>query len=114
MSHVCLWKDLRLTLFLVRFTVWHQYTNRRYENEGSRIDYTLIDRSLEKYVNQEEISKLRCGGVHSKHTEANTEESALCAATANNQFLPASFRGGGIVSATQAALDTQFGDPHSG
>jgi hypothetical protein len=33
-----------------RFTCWDQSTNRRYFNEGSRIDYILIDRSLLPYL----------------------------------------------------------------
>jgi hypothetical protein len=33
-----------------RFTCWDQSTNRRYVNEGSRIDYILIDRSLVPYL----------------------------------------------------------------
>ena len=33
-----------------RFTCWDQSTNRRYVNEGSRIDYILIDGSLMPYL----------------------------------------------------------------
>ncbi len=33
-----------------RFTCWDQSTNRRYVNEGSRIDYVLIDASLMPYL----------------------------------------------------------------
>ena len=33
-----------------RFTCWDQSTNRRYVNEGSRIDYILIDRALMPYL----------------------------------------------------------------
>ena len=33
-----------------RFTCWDQSTNRRYVNEGSRIDYILVDRGLMPYV----------------------------------------------------------------
>lgn len=29
-----------------RFTCWEQYTNRRYENHGSRIDFVLVDKDL--------------------------------------------------------------------
>ncbi len=29
-----------------RFTVWGQYTNDRYRNEGTRIDFTLVDEAL--------------------------------------------------------------------
>ena len=43
-----------------------------------------------------------------------SEEAAICAATANGEFEPVSFEGNGIIEATQAALDTQFGLQHSG
>ena len=33
-----------------RFTCWDQSSNRRYVNEGSRIDYILVDRGLMPYV----------------------------------------------------------------
>ena len=42
------------------------------------------------------------------------EEAALCAATANGRYQPAAYEGGGIMEATQATLDTQFGTPHTG
>lgn len=43
-----------------------------------------------------------------------TEEAALAAATARGKFQPVSFEGGGIVEASQEALDTQFGPRHTG
>jgi hypothetical protein len=43
-----------------------------------------------------------------------TEEAALVAATANGRFQPVSFEGGGIQEASQEALDSQFGAPHTG
>ena len=29
-----------------RYTCFNQYTNRRYENEGARIDYILVDAEM--------------------------------------------------------------------
>ena len=94
-----------------RFTCWNQYTNRRYVNEGCRIDYTLVDKSLLPMVRKGQVESLRTGG--SKHDPLG-EEAAICAATANGEFEPVSFEGNGIMEATQTALDTQFGLKHSG
>ena len=33
-----------------RYTCWCQFTNKRYTNEGARIDYTIIDKSLLPYI----------------------------------------------------------------
>jgi len=167
-----------------RFTCWHQFTNTRYTNNGTRIDYTIVDRSLLPFV--ESGGPLRTGELWSsslsqlkrqtspkiqsdsaettttiatassttsiltdntsvatlatlsssdspqtkpsdnhttttnsakepkKEMDPISEEAALAAATAKGQFEPVSFEGGGIVEATQHALDTQFGPPHTG
>jgi exodeoxyribonuclease III len=94
-----------------RFTCWNQNKNRRYVNEGSRIDYTLVDRSLIGQVLPGE--GLRCCGKIEAGQEGS-EKAALLAATANGHFQPAAFDGGGISDATQTALDTQFGPAHTG
>lgn len=94
-----------------RFTCWNQHTNRRYVNEGCRIDYTLVDNCLLPIVCKGQVDSLRTGG--SMHDPLG-EEAAICAATANGEFEPVSFEGNGIIEATQAALDTQFGLQHSG
>jgi hypothetical protein len=111
-----------------RYTCWHQFTNGRYVNEGARIDYTLIDRSLLPQLLQGD--NLRCclpvKPVGASKEEALTcgasqepdlccgEEMALRAATAGGRFRPVSFVGGGIEEASQETLDTQFGPPHTG
>ena len=95
-----------------RFTCWHQFTNRRYVNDGSRIDYTLVDRCLLEHV-QQGMDTLRCCASTTDNNPLS-EAAALSAVTANGQFRPVSFEGGGIQEATQVALDTQFGPPHSG
>lgn len=93
-----------------RFTCWNQQTNRRYENAGTRIDYTIVDQSLVECVKKSE---------HLRSCEYNGEdycsdEASLHAATASNQFQGASFGGGGISNATMRALETQFGESHTG
>mmetsp|Transcript_10011 Transcript_10011/g.14720 ORF Transcript_10011/g.14720 Transcript_10011/m.14720 type:complete len:583 (-) Transcript_10011:126-1874(-) len=94
-----------------RYTCWCQFTNRRYENEGVRIDYTLVDQSLLKYVLKGNVESLR---VCSDQEDPNSEAAAFLAATANGRFQPVSFEGGGIIEASLATLDTQFGTPHTG
>ena len=94
-----------------RFTIWDQFRNRRYENQGARIDFTIVDRALLPLVQQgTEALRCACQGRH----DPNSEEAALCAATAGGRFHAVSFEGGGIVEATQTALDTQFGERHTG
>ena len=44
-----------------RFTCWNQYTNRRYENEGARIDYILVDRELKDMIDVPSSLQLSCG-----------------------------------------------------
>ncbi len=87
-------------------------TNRRYENMGTRIDYTLIDKSLINCIDSDGSQTLRCCNFSEK--DFNSEHAALHAATASGNFQGASFEGGGIASATAKALETQFGDPHTG
>lgn len=95
-----------------RFTCWDQFRNRRYYNEGARIDFTLIDPPLLKYLQQGEVKSLRCActGQH----DPDSENAAFCAATADGQFQAVSFQGGGIVESSMATLNTQFGVPHTG
>lgn len=95
-----------------RFTCWNQNTNRRYQNEGCRLDYVLVDACLLKYVQKGNVSKLRCGC--SQQTHQSDEGAALCAVTANGGYQPAPYEGGGMAEASQAALDKQFGTPHTG
>lgn len=85
--------------------------NRRYENEGARIDYVLVDSCLLQHVQKGDVPTLRCG---SSNEDPLGENAALCAATANGAFKPVSFEGEGIVAPSQDALDTQFGTPHTG
>ena len=108
-----------------RFTCWHQFAQKRYTNEGARIDFTLVDRSLMEYVEplpppgvdgQSPPPLLRCGGRDPpEDCDALGEEAALMAATACGLFESGSYAGGGIAPATRRALDTQFvGAPHTG
>ena len=94
-----------------RFTCWNQETNRRYENEGGRLDYILVDACLLQHVLKGDVPSLRCGATMDNPLG---ERAALCAATANGAFRPVSFEGEGIGAASQDALDSQFGAPHTG
>ena len=95
-----------------RFTIWDQFRNRRYANQGARIDFALIDESLLTFLRKGDVPSLRCGCT-GKH-DPNSEEAALCAATAGGKFQAVSFEGGGIIEPSQHALDSQFGERHSG
>ena len=55
---------------------------------------------------------MRCG-CSCSHDD-DPEMAALCAVTANGVFKAVSFQGEGIQTPPQAALDTQFGPPHTG
>ena len=99
-----------------RFTCWEQRTNSRFENLGIRIDYTIIDELMTKYIDITNKPILRCCNYPKKDNDFYSEEAALHAATASGQYQGASFEGGGIAEASQSALDSQFGDgiPHTG
>jgi exonuclease III len=110
-----------------RFTCWAQYTNRRYENDGARIDYFIVDHSLVPFLEKggplrtgESFSETTSGEPHEGSTNNSTvvdpltQEAALAAATARGQYKMARFEGGGIADPTQRALDTQFGPRHTG
>ena len=104
--------SLYFTRFLERATCWHQQQNKRYTNEGGRIDFTLVDRALMDHVEPIDGQALRCG--KEPHSNPLGEEAALLAATAGGLFEPPSFSGGGVAVATKRAMDTQFGPAHSG
>ena len=95
-----------------RFTCWHQYTNKRFENEGCRIDYMLVDEPLLEHIQRGHDNPLRCCSFDGSPI---SEDAALHAATASGSFQGSSFEGGGIALASQHALDTQFfGAAHTG
>ncbi|KAL7446789.1 hypothetical protein ACHAXM_011249 [Skeletonema potamos] len=93
-----------------RFTCWHQQKNKRYVNEGGRIDFTLVDSALLDHVDTS--GGLRCGTK--PHNDPFGEEAALMACTSNGMFQAPSFAGGGIAQVSKRALDSQFGPPHTG
>ncbi|KAL3791696.1 hypothetical protein HJC23_003953 [Cyclotella cryptica] len=89
-----------------------QFTNKRYTNEGGRIDFTFVDKPLLEFVDKGDNQTLRCG--KESHDNPLGEEAALMAATANGLFEPGTYAGGGIAIPTKRALDSQFGPPHTG
>jgi exonuclease III len=114
-----------------RYTCWNQSTNSRYQNDGARIDYTLMDEALLPYLQKGNVTTLRCGGIDdniprdcnassSSRSEqdatafAMSEAGAIQAITANGRYQPAPFDGNGIVESSRTVLDTQFGAPHTG
>lgn len=69
-----------------RFTCWNQYTNRRYENEGSRIDYVIVDRALWRTA----------APVSGALDAGRSNGTALHACTLDGRWQPAGFDGSGI------------------
>ena len=103
---------------LDRFTCWDQYKNRRYFNQGARIDYVLVDATLMPSVLRG-AAKLPTGlgnvyDLDPKYADPNTRESARAAATSRGKWQPAPFEGGGLPDGTQRTYDTQFYTPHTG
>jgi len=94
-----------------RYTCWNQYTNARYINNGSRIDYMLVDKELVPHLLKG--TDLRCG-CDACPKKAFHHVAAKCAATAAGGYAGASFAGGGIVEATGNTLNKQWGAPHTG
>ena len=96
-----------------RFTCWNQMTNRRYDNMGARIDYTLVDKTLVHFVDNDESAR---GKLRSCFYDGDdkSEEAALHAATASGNFVGAGYEGGGIACASTKALETQFGNNGDG
>ncbi|KAJ1455423.1 Endonuclease/exonuclease/phosphatase [Pelagophyceae sp. CCMP2097] len=76
-----------------RFTCWEQYTNRRYDNEGSRIDYVLVARQLFE-ASRPVAGALDVGRLTTEGP--GTARAALAAATLSSAFQCAPFSGGGV------------------
>eukprot|EP01060_Flectonema_neradi_P006009 TRINITY_DN14013_c0_g1_i2.p2 TRINITY_DN14013_c0_g1~~TRINITY_DN14013_c0_g1_i2.p2 ORF type:complete len:497 (+),score=67.61 TRINITY_DN14013_c0_g1_i2:56-1546(+) len=88
-----------------RYACWNQVKNSRYRNEGSRIDYILVQRSL--------FEKGRCREAKISHLPpiinySANETLALSECTASGQFKPAPVTGGGIPEAPDVAYEHQF------
>lgn len=81
--------------FQGRFTCFDQYKNHRYENEGARIDYTIIDGSLLPYVQapNSTAALVKAKGCSNPLCEA----CALAAITGFGHWKPAPFEGTGIM-----------------
>ena len=71
-----------------RFTCWHQYHNKRYENVGSRIDYVLVDRAL--FEAAAPVAGALDAGLRSD-VDANTARAARGAAVLDGRWAPAGF-----------------------
>lgn len=113
-----------------RFTCWDQSTNRRYTNDGSRIDHIVIDkdwwessgllgRDLSGVNSSLPEGASACVGPpdisSSSATSAEVElKAALHACTAGGKFVPAPMSGGGIPEAHASAYEAQFELPHTG
>ena len=102
-----------------RMTCWNQSKNKRYTNDGFRIDYTIIDPCLLPKVVRSENEWLRTGTEHCQEPSNDrnvfcSERAALCAATSNGLYEEVGYAGGGLKEVSQTTLNTQFGIPHTG
>jgi len=74
-----------------RFTCWDQYRNKRFENEGSRIDYIIVDKPFfQQHV-------VRGAGLDGwGHPDPDSPAAARTAATLGGLSQPTPFAGGGM------------------
>jgi exonuclease III len=104
-----------------RYTCFNQQTNRRYENEGSRIDYILADKDIADYLvipdnpaenlgtgDPSKLARYLANADKPLAEFANSFDGALLAATFSGGFLPAPMTGGGMSEASSAAILSQF------
>jgi hypothetical protein len=80
---------------------------------GTRLDYTLVDNAISEYIDKDNNQRLRCCDFPADK-DFNGEEAAFHAATASGKFEGASYVGGGIAEPSHMALETQFGEAHTG
>lgn len=102
-----------------RFTCWDQQTNRRYSNEGTRIDHILVDESLIYQAGIIGLSKLAGEEeMEREKVELSTNEwdkrAALGACTGFGSFKGATYDGNGIPDAPAAAFSMHFRPKHTG
>lgn len=96
-----------------RYTCWEQYTNRRYENEGSRIDYILVDsRLIAVNFDEPPLVDSRFKKVRDPGNDQDSEAASLSACTGGGLWTQAPFDGGGIQQGV--GDDAQFYRPHTG
>jgi hypothetical protein len=92
-----------------RFTCWVQYQNKRFDNEGTRIDYIAVDAGLHRPP----LEHPTLYGGCAEHAP-DTPEAAHLACTAHGRWKPAPFDGTGIAAGTAQDYDAQFYVPHTG
>jgi len=90
-----------------------QYTNERYRNEGSRIDYIIADEPLLPAAARG-AGLYVPAGLEAPEPEAESAQAALAAATAAGLWVPAPFEGGGIQEGSRRAFESEFRPPCSG
>jgi len=89
-----------------RFTCWDQYRNNRHRNQGSRIDFMLVDRTfLQKYARRG--VDLDAGGAKS-NLAPNSWQAAGCAAVLGGLSMPSGFEGNGMPALEEDEYFAQF------
>jgi hypothetical protein len=97
-----------------RFTCWDQSTNKRYENEGKRLDYIFVDKILAPYIVGADVP-LPCGNPNKlpqplSIAYADTAAAAISAATYSGELKAAPK---GINDPSLAVIRSQFEQTNS-
>ena len=94
-----------------RFTCFNQLENKRYTNEGSRIDFILVDKAMEKNIVVNESRHLDVGKKSTDDIDEFGEVAAWHAATFSDEYKAVGFQGGGLVNDyTDRAVNSLFGE----
>lgn len=85
-------------------------SNKRYSNEGARIDFITMDSGLFERVDQTKLHEPQGAAPH-KNIPSESGRAALLATTAFGGWEPAPFDGGGIVDAQDRVFDVHLSLP---
>ena len=98
-----------------RFTCWHQYTNKRYDNVGSRIDYVLVDAAL--FSSSKPVAGALDRGLDEPPEAGGPDSPAAAhrAAVLDGHWAPAGFDGSGLRDGRATDyLHHSTAPPHTG
>lgn len=88
-----------------------QYHNKRYINEGTRIDYILVEEELQRELG---LPSPPLFGASEAVQDVDSTRAAMNACTAHGRWRPAPFDGSGILEGTPQDYAAQFYQPHTG
>ena len=79
-----------------RYTIYNQYKNERYVNNGCRIDFVLVDEAFRAAIDCVEANRERLGCGKDEAIDHNCFLAGLHAATFSGEWKMVSFAGGGM------------------